>query len=333
MMIQLIRRHVTYANVVMTLALVFAMAGGAFAVTSRDGGRHATAIAAKKAKPKSKGLRGPAGPRGPQGPAGPEGKQGPVGPQGPAGAKGENGSNGTIGTNGKDGATGKSVTVGVPSASECQEGGATVEVESTSASKKKICNGSPWTAGGTLPHNASEKGMFTATNVGVNAGAKGHGYGAISFGIPLASAPVANYIGPGATHTTGTGELSNESAVVKNVTTSTGQFARGEVISGSGIPANATIKQVISSTELRLSAEATASGTGVSLTANLPAACPGSFAAPTATSGNLCLYGESEAPETLAFEEFANVSPVGALVLTEVGISGETLIGTWAVTG
>jgi hypothetical protein len=183
------------------------------------------------------------------------------------------------------------------------------------------------------PARGERDGIVAATNVGGAGAATGQGNGTISFGIPLASAPAANYIGPEATHTTGTGELTSGSTIVKNVTTSAGQFALGEVISGSGIPANATIKKRISSTELELSAVATTSGTGVSLTADLPAVCQGSYAAPTATSGNLCVYARTEIHGIITFEEFQEVSAVGAVVHTEEGISGVTLSGTWAVTG
>ncbi len=300
-----IGKHVTYANVAMTLALVFAMSGGAYAASKY------VISSTKQISPKVlKSLQGKNGTNGTNG------ATGAAGPQGPAGAAGAKGENGAAGNNGVNGATGPAGPAGPKGAAGAT--GAT---------------GSPWTAGGTLPTGASEKGMVAATNVGVNAAATGQGNGTISFGIPLASAPTANYIGPGATHTTGTGELTSGSAIVKNLTTSAGQFALGEVISGSGIPASTTIKKLTSSTELELSAEATTSGTGVSLTADLPAACQGSYADPTATSGNLCVYANQELLGVVAFEQINAVSAVGAIVHTEEGLSGETLIDSWAVTG
>src|SRR3984957_16320129 len=87
------RRRLSYANVVATLALVFAMSGGALAAshylinstkqinpkvlkklkgnTGRAGARGATGLA---------GTVGPAGKEGPQGKDGPQGKEGPSGP-------------------------------------------------------------------------------------------------------------------------------------------------------------------------------------------------------------------------------------------------------------
>lgn len=85
-----IRRRLSYANVLATLALVFAMSGGALAAN------HYLLNSAKQISPKllaklkgragAKGKAGPAGPAGPTGPAGATGAQGPAGPQGTQGA-------------------------------------------------------------------------------------------------------------------------------------------------------------------------------------------------------------------------------------------------------
>ena len=70
------RRHITYANVVATLALVFAMSGGALAA------KHYLLSSTKQIKPSLlKQLRKP-GPRGATGAAGPAGAPGPSGPSG-----------------------------------------------------------------------------------------------------------------------------------------------------------------------------------------------------------------------------------------------------------
>jgi hypothetical protein len=78
------RRHLNYANVTATLALVFAMSGGALAA------HHYLIVSTKQIKPsvlKSlKGNTGKTGPGGPAGPAGPGGSAGPAGPAGPAGS-------------------------------------------------------------------------------------------------------------------------------------------------------------------------------------------------------------------------------------------------------
>lgn len=81
-----VRRHLSYANVVATMALVFAMSGGALAAS------HYLITKTSQIKPsvlttlKGKvGKTGAAGPAGPAGPLGPTGAQGPGGTQGPAG--------------------------------------------------------------------------------------------------------------------------------------------------------------------------------------------------------------------------------------------------------
>jgi hypothetical protein len=69
-----IRRHLTYANVTATLALVFAMSGGALAA------KHYLITSTGQISPKVlKSLRHKPGPRGPTGAAGPTGKEGPPG--------------------------------------------------------------------------------------------------------------------------------------------------------------------------------------------------------------------------------------------------------------
>ena len=126
MMLSAIRKRLTYANVAMTLALVFAMSGGAYAASK------VLITSTKQISPKvlkslkgANGTNGAAGPAGVVGAAGATGPGGPQGPQGPAGTNGEPGKNGTNGTNGQE--------------------------------------GSPWTAGGTLPGGKTETGSWTVS--------------------------------------------------------------------------------------------------------------------------------------------------------------------------
>ncbi len=84
-----VRRRITYANIVATLALVFAMTGAAVAA------KHYLITSTKQISPSVlKGLRGhngksgPTGATGPQGTAGTAGSAGKEGPQGPAGPQG-----------------------------------------------------------------------------------------------------------------------------------------------------------------------------------------------------------------------------------------------------
>jgi hypothetical protein len=97
------RNHLTYANVVGSLALFVVLGSGAYAavtlpknsVTSmqvKNGSLLAKDL--KKGQLKT-GARGPAGARGAQGDRGPAGPTGPAGPQGTQGAKGVAGRDGT----------------------------------------------------------------------------------------------------------------------------------------------------------------------------------------------------------------------------------------------
>jgi hypothetical protein len=168
-----IRRGLTFANVAMTLALVFAMSGGAFAASKY------LITSTKQIKPSVlKQLKG---------------KTGPTGKEGPKGANGTNGTNGekgAPGTNGNPGANGKSVVAGVElGGTNCAEGGSNFEVEG-SATKYYACNGkegSPWTASGILPSGKTEKGAWGVIS-------SGFALASITFTIPLSAAPTPNYV-------------------------------------------------------------------------------------------------------------------------------------------
>jgi hypothetical protein len=116
-MFSAIRKRVTYANVAMTLALVFAMSGGAYAAskyvitsTKQISPKVLKALVGKTGKSGAAGAQGPAGATGPAGaagPVGPVGKEGPVG----KGEKGEKGDTGAEGKEGKAGTTGFTKTL------------------------------------------------------------------------------------------------------------------------------------------------------------------------------------------------------------------------------
>lgn len=184
-MLQVIRRHMSYANVTATAALVFAMTGGAYAISGNGGssGARPTAHVAKKATPKGK--PGPRGPAGPKGATGASGAVGPVGPAGPAGAKGENGAAGAAGA---AGASGEEVKIDAASASECPEGGTKF---SNATGTGKACNGEeglsgkngaagatgpqgptgePWTPNGYLPSGATETGTWAFGPIALDEG-------------------------------------------------------------------------------------------------------------------------------------------------------------------
>jgi hypothetical protein len=177
-------------------ALVLAMVGGAYAAggLTKSQEKQVTKIAKKY--------------------AGKNGATGPAGPQGPAGTNGKDGSNGSNGANGQS-VTSKELKKGEGG---CVEGGA----EFTSASgKASACNGkpgSPWTAGGTLPKGATEKGAWAVDGMPVNIFSSFEGQmESISFGIPLRSAPTPHIIGPGE----GAGEGNENPAIVSGECTGT----------------------------------------------------------------------------------------------------------------
>jgi hypothetical protein len=132
-MLSAIRRRLTPSTVIATLALIFAMSGGAYAaskylITSTKQ-ISPKVLKALKGKPGRNGVAGGTGANGTTGPAGPAGATGPAGPagpQGPPGANGANGEKGTAGTNGKEGKEGKQGVIhpGETLPSEASETGA-----------------------------------------------------------------------------------------------------------------------------------------------------------------------------------------------------------------
>jgi hypothetical protein len=171
-----IRKRATYANVAMTLALVFAMTGGAYAakkylITSTKQISPKVLAQLKSSKD--------AGPAGPQGPQGEKGAPGTNGVNGKDGAQGPKGDPGTPGTPGKDG---KSVTgkefgqTEEPGSEPCAKRGG-VEFEAASGATY-ACNASRLA---TLLPGETETGSWAA------AGSPTAEVGAsISFPIPLA---------------------------------------------------------------------------------------------------------------------------------------------------
>jgi hypothetical protein len=121
------RTQINATTVVAVIALVFAMAGGAYAA-----GRYlitSTKQISPKVLKQLMGARGAAGAAGAQGATGAQGPQGPQGSQGPQGANGEKGEKGEKGDVGPQ--------------------------------------GEPWTAGGVLPKGKTEEGAWSVTPLSV----------------------------------------------------------------------------------------------------------------------------------------------------------------------
>lgn len=169
-MLSKVRKRCTYANMAMTLALVFAMTGGAYAA-------HRYLITStKQISPKVlRTLRGKHGRPGKQGPSGPEGKQGPQGVPG------------KDGVNGKDGAPGEGVAAkAVPTkVATCNEqGGSEFKVGSTTT---YACNGQTGFVE-TLPSKKTLKGEWSLSGTSTVI------VDSYSFALPLKEAPTKHYI-------------------------------------------------------------------------------------------------------------------------------------------
>jgi Collagen triple helix repeat (20 copies) len=181
-----IRKRLTYANIVMTLALVFAISGGAYAA-----GKYLI-NSTKQINPKVlKALKGKSGANGVNGTNGANGKDGAQGPGGQNGVAGANGANG------ENGVSVASKTLAKGDAN-CKEGGS--EFIAVESKKSYACNGSSPTGGGTLPKGSSEKGRWAAVST------TGLATEGVSFDIPLASAPAVHYINASQKELTATGE-------------------------------------------------------------------------------------------------------------------------------
>jgi collagen triple helix repeat protein len=328
-----IRRRITLANAAFVVVLVLAMSGGAYAA------KHYLITSTKQISPAVlKQLQGKEGPAGAQGPVG---ARGPLGAPGPAGEKGEKGIRGARGVNGESvqvvtleegsacaeggtefsinggkslacngahgspGTAGQSVTNNALSKGNvhCEEGGAEFKVGSGTATY--ACNGSPWTAGGTLPSGQTETGAWAASGTPI-AGVV-HLVPSIealptsiSFTIPFTAAPTPVVV-RGPSPTGAKGNVSSGSNEVTKVTTTEGEFTEGASISGSGIPPGTIIEEIKEmevtgkpgefELVLSLSASATATGTEVELTQeSLPKGCKGNAKEPGAEKGFLCVF-------------------------------------------
>jgi hypothetical protein len=295
-MFSAIRTHLSYSNVAATLALVFALTGGAFAATSHPGsgstGSKASASVrpvARTAKAKSKTKASPRGPAGPKGATGATGPAGPTGPAGAAGSKGENGAPGANGENGKTGETGKEGKAGESIKStefsgekegKCKEGGSEFKVGTKAPAY--ACNGEKGVIhpGETLAPEASETGEWSFGRItGASVAENQLNVPVASFAIRLKEAPTGHYILHNGKEATEAEEVNGQLVYVEEESTE----------------------------------------------------CKGNVAEPTAEPGNLCVYVSSE-KGVLGSNAGTVESKVGARVLFFVTGSVVEGNGTWAVT-
>jgi hypothetical protein len=168
----------TAGFIISIIALVAALAGGAYAASGGLTGKQkkeVTAIAKKYAGTPGKsgtngtnGTNGAPGGKGDTGATGPEGKQGPEGKEGPVGAHG------------------KSVIVVNEAPAHCANGeGVTYEVEG-SGTPNEVCSSAGGSAG--LPKTLRPEETETGTwATGIRMAASQFAYAPISFTIPLAA--------------------------------------------------------------------------------------------------------------------------------------------------
>jgi hypothetical protein len=190
-MLPRLRKHFSYANVALTVALVFAMSGGAYAA-----GKYLV-TSTKQISPKVlKTLKGKPGAPGPAGPAG---------PAGPSGAKGETGAPGKEGPTGQNGVNGENVVAKEVKNSETacnKQGGSSLTIGGTTTLACNGKEGSPWADKGTLPKGSSERGQWAVSGY-----YKTFHYEQASLSFPI---PLATPIGENNAHFIGSEEGAGE---------------------------------------------------------------------------------------------------------------------------
>jgi hypothetical protein len=200
-------RFGTAGVVLGVIALILALGGTALAASKLNGTQK------KEVEKIAKKYAGKPGAPGVAGTAGTNGTNGTNGKDGVPGAPGEKGKDGTNGTNAEGIPFTDEKTVGSVT---CKEGG--VEVKSAKPATA-VCNGkegSPWTAGGTLPSGQTETGTMDfafAKEIPLK-------FASISFPIPLAEAP----------------SNANVHIVGSATTECPGSFAEPAAIAGAGEP-------------------------------------------------------------------------------------------------
>jgi hypothetical protein len=179
------------------IALVLAIGGSAIAASGK-----LTPKQKREVKAIAKSFQG----------TGPAGAAGAAGPAGPAGAKGDNGTDGTNGTNGTNGADGSTVlSGGAPPDDQLDgvDGDFYIDTSTNQIYGPKTAGawgaptdlqGSPWTAGGTLPSVGTETGVLMGESPSDGIAAMNDGATSAlmisDFNIPLDSVPTQHVVAP-----------------------------------------------------------------------------------------------------------------------------------------
>jgi Collagen triple helix repeat (20 copies) len=302
------RLHLSPATVIASLALVFAMTGGAYAASKY------LITSTKQISPKVlKALKGKTGPAGAAGLAGAPGANGPAGPAGPTGptgtgTEGKQGETGKTGETGKPGKNGESVTSKEVAAPACtnKEGGSEFTAGKTTTFACNGKEGSPWTLGGTLPKGKTLAGMWAAGGLAECAYPTCASFGYIQTGVslalPLAFAPTRIVIA----------KVEGEKLAEKEWHAGSGELCEGK--SGSELTTCEAKYELLAKE------------------------CPGTSNEPQAAEGDLCVFVSEESnligtPElgvllgpvnqhTYGFKVFAFSKEKGAMAMT----------GSWAAT-
>jgi hypothetical protein len=198
-----IGKRLTFTNVALVLALVFAMTGGAFAAkhylitsTSQISPKVLKALQGKNGSAGISGVQGPGGAAGPAGAGtkGDKGDTGSAGSQGSAGSAGPQGGTGPTGPTGDIGATG---VTGVGIIGQNGKSGPTGPTGVSGLNGPTGPEGVCGTSHCTLPSGAAETGTWAASGLPGKYGPDGlleAQIAAISFSVPLANPVTANVI-------------------------------------------------------------------------------------------------------------------------------------------
>jgi hypothetical protein len=303
----------TAGLIVACVALVLALTGAAFAAAGLSGKQK------KEVEKIAKKYAGKPGAPGAEGPAGAAGKDGTIGEKG---AKGDTGAPGSPGTPGTPGAAGKSPEIVAEGPTLCSgKGGVVYEVEGSN-DEAEICNGkegkdgSLWTAGGTLPPGATETGYwsFQAPPEKIKVDVEGSTqeiqlwslgtYAPVSFPIPF----------PFNIKESHTHFLTSEQAFL---------LKEGLIHGGAGELCEGKTGGELTACEAEQGA--------------LHASCSGTFIAPVAAPGELCVYANEATTSLVGIkrspEGVNGARKFGAILQFEPKASYAEGWGSFAVTG